>query len=173
MQLLNYTVAAFFSAVEIFSPQDSLPACAFDSKSSLHSYSLMSRSVAISVCHGGGPMPVMGDDGHKDLIKSMTERVPKILGLGTSGAPRAIVLITAHWSQRRPTISNAKKHKLFYDYSGFPSETYNLKYEAPGSPEVAAEVYEVLEKAGLSPEMDSDRGLFFQRLLKARRRVAD
>lgn len=101
----------------------------------------------------------MGDPGHAELIKSMTERVPKILGLGTSNAPRAIVLVTAHWNERRPTISNASKHKLFYDYYGFPPEAYKVKYDAPGSPEVAKEVYDLLEKAGLQPEMDSERGM--------------
>jgi len=103
-------------------------------------------------------MPLMGDPGHVNLIKSMTERVPKILGLGTANAPRAIVLVTAHWDEKKPTISNGSKHKLFYDYYGFPPETYKLKYDAPGSPEVAKEVYDLLEKAGLSPEMDSERG---------------
>jgi aromatic ring-opening dioxygenase catalytic subunit (LigB family) len=49
---------------------------------------------------------------------------------------------------------------LYYDYGGFPPETYKLKYDAPGSPEVAAEVYEALEKAGLQPEMDGERGAF-------------
>jgi aromatic ring-opening dioxygenase catalytic subunit (LigB family) len=121
----------------------------------------MPRAPAISVCHGGGPMPIMNDPGHAALIKSMTTKVPQVLGLGTASAPRAIVLITAHWSERRPTISNAKKHNLYYDYYGFPSETYKLKYEAPGSPEVAGEVYEALQKAGLNPEMDSERGTSF------------
>lgn len=103
-------------------------------------------------------MPIMSDPSHKDLIKSMSKRVPEILKLGTPDAPRAIVLVTAHWSERRPTISNEKKHELYYDYSGFPAETYKLKYEAPGSPEVAEEVYEVLKGAGMNPQMDSERG---------------
>ncbi|TVY14063.1 Extradiol ring-cleavage dioxygenase [Lachnellula arida] len=118
----------------------------------------MPRAPVFAVCHGGGPMPVMNDPGHYELIKSMTTKVPSVLGLGTPSAPRAIVLVTAHWSERRPTISNGKNHKLYYDYGGFPAETYKLKYDAPGSPEVAGEVYELLEKAGMSPEMDSERG---------------
>jgi aromatic ring-opening dioxygenase catalytic subunit (LigB family) len=103
-------------------------------------------------------MPVINDPGHAELIKSMSTKLPSVLGLGTSSAPRAIILVTAHWTKRRPTISNGKKHKLYYDYSGFPPETYRLKYDAPGSPEVAAQVYEALEKAGLQPEMDGERG---------------
>ncbi len=119
---------------------------------------MATRAPVISVCHGGGPLPVMGDPDHKALIKSMSERVPKILGLGTPQAPRAIVLVTAHWSERRPTISNADKHKLYYDYGGFPPESYKLEYPAPGSPSVAQEVHDVLAKAGLSPQMDGKRG---------------
>lgn len=101
---------------------------------------------------------MMGDPGHANLIKFMTEKVPHILGLGTEAAPRAIVLVTAHWSEGRPTISSARKHKLYYDYGGFPPEAYKLKYDAPGSPEVAKEVYGLLEGAGFTPEMNEERG---------------
>jgi len=103
-------------------------------------------------------MPILNDPGHASLIKSMSTTVPKILGLGTATAPRAIVLVTAHWSQRPPTISNGEKHKLYYDYGGFPPETYKLKYDAPGSPEVAQEVYNALKAGGFTPKMDSERG---------------
>ncbi|TGO55960.1 hypothetical protein BCON_0084g00280 [Botryotinia convoluta] len=116
----------------------------------------------ISVCHGGGPMPVMNDPGHAELIKSMSTRVPEILGISpntsTSNPPKAIVLVTAHWTETRPHISSAQHHDLYYDYSGFPSETYKLKYPAPGSPEVAKEVFELLDGAGLKPVLDEKRG---------------
>jgi aromatic ring-opening dioxygenase catalytic subunit (LigB family) len=107
-------------------------------------------------------MPLMGDPGHAAMVKSLTTKVPKILGLGTSNAPRAIVLVTAHWSETRPSISNASKHQLYYDYGGFPPETYRLKYDAPGSPEVAKEVYDALDKAGMKPRMDEKRGTYAQ-----------
>ena len=89
----------------------------------------------------------------------MSERVPAILRLGTSEAPRAIILITAHWSQQKPTISNGETHKLLYDYGGMPREAYQLKYEAPGSPQVAREVYDLLTKAGFDPALNSRRGM--------------
>jgi len=104
-------------------------------------------------------MPILNDPDHASLIKSMSQTVPKILGLGTATAPRAIVLITAHWRERNPTISNGDKHKLYYDYGGFPPEAYKLKYDAPGSPEVAQEVYNVLKAGGFTPKMDSERGM--------------
>jgi aromatic ring-opening dioxygenase catalytic subunit (LigB family) len=104
-------------------------------------------------------MPILGDPGHKDIIRSLKTRVPDILKLNNlEERPRAIVIVTAHWSEKNPTISNGKKHKLYYDYGGFPPESYKLKYDAPGSPEVAKEVGEVFAKAGLKPEYDEDRG---------------
>lgn len=103
-------------------------------------------------------MPVLGDPGHAQIIKSLKERVPRILGLGTSDAPKAIVVVTAHWSEAQPTISSAPSHPLYYDYGGFPAESYQLKYPAPGSPEVAEDVKRVLEEAGFQPRLDARRG---------------
>lgn len=118
----------------------------------------MTRGAVISLSHGGGPMPVLGDPGHKDIVRSLKKRVPEILRLSGEDRPRAIVVVTAHWSETHPTISNGKKHKLYYDYGGFPPESYKLKYDAPGSPEVAKEVGDALFKAGLKPKYDEDRG---------------
>lgn len=105
-------------------------------------------------------MPVLGDEGHKDIVYSLTKRVPKLLRLGTPDAPRAILVITAHWSTSTPCVSSGAAHQLYYDYGGFPSAAYKLKYDAPGSPEVANEVKEVLANAGLKPVLDSKRGQF-------------
>ncbi|KXJ85700.1 Extradiol ring-cleavage dioxygenase, class III enzyme, subunit B [Microdochium bolleyi] len=119
----------------------------------------MGRAAAICISHGGGPMPVLGDPGHKHLVASMKNRVPKVLKLGTPEAPRAIVVVTAHWSTKHPTVSSGAKHSLYYDYGGFPAEAYKLKYDAPGSPEVAEEVQAALTKAGFAKTtLDSERG---------------
>lgn len=103
-------------------------------------------------------MPVLGDPSHKDIVYSLKNRVPKILKLNTPEAPRAIVVVTAHWSTRTPTISSAPSHQLYYDYGGFPPESYRLKYPAPGSPEIAQEVHAALSREGLSPVLDAKRG---------------
>ncbi|KAK2027818.1 Extradiol aromatic ring-opening dioxygenase [Colletotrichum zoysiae] len=118
----------------------------------------MARGAVVCIAHGGGPMPVLGDPGHAAINASLKNRVPKMLKLNTPEAPRAIVVVTAHWSEARPTISSGERHDLYYDYYGFPNEAYSLKYPAPGSPTVAQEVKKALEKEGLSPVMDSRRG---------------
>ncbi|KAF2715778.1 extradiol ring-cleavage dioxygenase [Pleomassaria siparia CBS 279.74] len=112
----------------------------------------------ISISHGGGPMPVMGDPSQAAIAHSLRTKVPEILKLGTPEQPRAIVLVTAHWTTDVPTISSAEKHELLYDYYGFPPECYKFKYDAPGSPEVAGLVKTALDGAGFGARQDLFRG---------------
>ncbi|KZM20367.1 uncharacterized protein EKO05_0006925 [Ascochyta rabiei] len=112
----------------------------------------------VSISHGGGPMPLLGDPSHAGIIKSLQNRVPKILKLGTSEQPKAIVLVTAHWSTDKVTISSGPRHELLYDYYGFPDEAYKFTHNAPGSPEVANEVEKALKEAGIECAKDAQRG---------------
>ncbi|CAG8983289.1 hypothetical protein HYALB_00002726 [Hymenoscyphus albidus] len=153
MQLHNRTSAAFLSAARLFQQPLSL-----FSSNQTSSSTTMTRAPVIAVCHGGGPMPLLGDPGHANLIESMSTKVPETLQLGTPNAPKAIVLVTAHWTTRTPKISSAKTHELYYDYGGFPPESYRLRYDAPGSPEVAKQVFDLLQAAGFTPSMDEERG---------------
>ena len=118
----------------------------------------MPRGACIALSHGGGPLPLLGDPAHANIVHSLKSRVPKLLRLGTDGAPRAILLVTAHWSEGRPTISSARTHSLLYDYRGFPPESYKIKYNAPGGPEVAREVESAFQNAGLEPQLNEKRG---------------
>lgn len=111
----------------------------------------------ISLSHGGGPLPLLGDPAHAAITKSLKTKVPKILKLGTPEAPKAIVLVTAHWSTRSVTVSSGSKHELLYDYYGFPPESYAIKYDAPGSPEVAEQLAQALKEAGIECEKDGER----------------
>ncbi|TQV94616.1 hypothetical protein V2A60_005642 [Cordyceps javanica] len=114
----------------------------------------------IALSHGGGPMPLLDDPGHKSIISSLRNRVPEILRLASpEERPRAIVLVTAHWTAPRgPVISSGAAPPLLYDYYGFPAETYSVRYPAPGAPEVAAQVAAAMRREGLSPELDAARG---------------
>lgn len=129
-------------------------------KSASSTSSTMPRGAVVSISHGGGPLPVLGDPSHANLARSLREKAPKILKLNTPEAPRAIVVVTAHWSTKHPTVSTGASHPLLYDYGGFPAEAYELKYPAPGSPEVAHEVKAALDAAGFETKEDAKRGAF-------------
>ncbi|KAI4614710.1 uncharacterized protein J4E87_009305 [Alternaria ethzedia] len=124
---------------------------------SSYSSNMTRPAPVISLSHGGGPMPLLGDPSHAAITKSLKTKVPKILKLGTPEAPKAIVLVTAHWSTSKVTVSSGSKHELLYDYYGFPPESYEIKHDAPGSPEVAEQVAQALKDAGIECEKDDKR----------------
>jgi len=72
--------------------------------------------------------------------------------------PAAILVISAHWETPRPTLTASTSPPLIYDYYGFPAHTYELDYPAPGAPDLAARCFELLEKKGIAPGLDPDRG---------------
>lgn len=110
------------------------------------------RNQAVFISHGGGPLPLLNDPGHSELIESLTsiaQSLPK---------PKAVVLVSAHWEEHTPTITANASPNLIYDYYGFPSESYAIDYPAPGHPELAKAVSHTLFKAGLDPALSQTRG---------------
>lgn len=72
--------------------------------------------------------------------------------------PRAILAISAHWEAAVPTVSSAARPPMLYDYHGFPPETYQIEWPAPGDPALAARVRALLDAAGLTNAEDTARG---------------
>lgn len=72
--------------------------------------------------------------------------------------PRAILIVSAHWEQRPVALGATTTVPLVYDFSGFPPRFYQVKYPAPGAPELAARVKALLAVRGVAAA-SSDRGL--------------
>ncbi len=73
--------------------------------------------------------------------------------------PRAVLVVSAHWEAETASVNASSAPGLLYDYYGFPASTYRLAYPAPGSPEVAARVQDLLEASGLPVAIERERGL--------------
>jgi aromatic ring-opening dioxygenase catalytic subunit (LigB family) len=73
-------------------------------------------------------------------------------------APRAILLVSAHWETDGFAFTGAERPELIYDYYGFPPHTYELTYPAPGDPGLATRAAELLRGAGLKAGVDATRG---------------
>ncbi|MBW4936119.1 DODA-type extradiol aromatic ring-opening family dioxygenase [Marinobacter sp. F4206] len=104
------------------------------------------------ISHGGGPMPLLGDPGHRELVDHLID-----LG-GMLKKPSAILVISAHWEEPVPTITAGASPPLIYDYYGFPPEAYEIQYPCPGEPALASQVYQALNKAGIPSRLDAQRG---------------
>jgi len=102
--------------------------------------------------HGGGPLPLIGDPGHADLIRFLGGYSASI------DKPDAIIVISAHWEEAEIAITASPAPPLLFDYYGFPPETYEYQYPAPGHPQLAARVQDLLGKAGIESRLDVERG---------------
>ena len=74
-------------------------------------------------------------------------------------SPKAIVVVSAHWEAPVFTVNAQSDPELLYDYAGFPEHTYRLTWPAPGSPELAARIRELLSAVGIAHAEDNQRGL--------------
>jgi aromatic ring-opening dioxygenase catalytic subunit (LigB family) len=111
------------------------------------------RFPAVFVNHGGGPMPLLGKQ--PALVQNMKDIVKKHL---PQRMPKAVVVLSAHWESNPIEITSAAKPPLVFDYYGFPPETYKYEYPAPGSPDLAQRIHEMLKKEGITSKLKKDRG---------------
>jgi aromatic ring-opening dioxygenase catalytic subunit (LigB family) len=116
------------------------------------------RMPAIYLPHGGGPWPFVetpfGDPAELAALATY------LRGLGTAPAerPEAVLVISAHWEERVPTVMTSAHPPMLYDYYGFPPAAYELTWPAPGEPALAARVRALLEQAGFETAADPERG---------------
>ncbi len=81
------------------------------------------------------------------------------LGRISAGLPKpeSILLVSAHWDTPQPEVSGALKPPTIHDFYGFPEPLYQLTYPAPGAPQLAKRVSELLA-AQWSARIDPARG---------------
>jgi aromatic ring-opening dioxygenase catalytic subunit (LigB family) len=108
------------------------------------------------ISHGGGPWPWMKEQlgGAYDRLEAALAHMPAEIG----AAPRAVLMLSAHWEAPEFTVQTSAAPSMVYDYTGFPDATYRITYPAPGSPAVAARVGELLRANGIAVHEDAARG---------------
>lgn len=73
--------------------------------------------------------------------------------------PSSVLVISAHWEEAPLTIGATDPVPLVYDFWGFPQRYYEVTYEAPGAPELAASVRALLKSPENPLHEDPSRGL--------------
>ena len=61
--------------------------------------------------------------------------------------PAALVVATAHWEADPVRVTASAAPDLVYDYQGLPPETYEITWPAPGAPDLAERVRDLLGDA--------------------------
>jgi len=115
----------------------------------------MIRMPTFFISHGGGPWPWLPDMRKMlaNLERSLAD-IPRQL----PEQPKAILMVSGHWEQADFAVMASPHPPMVYDYYGFPPFTYEIKYEAPGAPELARRTAELIAAAGLPTHLDTVQG---------------
>ena len=106
------------------------------------------RMPVIFAAHGA---PILLDDaGWMSELASWADAMPK---------PKSILMVSAHWEQRPTTLGAVRTVPLVYDFYGFPERYYQTEYPAPGAPDLAARVRDLLRDKHIASTDDPARGL--------------
>lgn len=95
---------------------------------------------------GHGAPPLLEDEGWMAELRSWAEQLPR---------PKRILIVSAHWQSVPVTLSSTRGAPLVYDFYGFPAHYYRMTYEAPGAPDLAADVRALL--SGDEPVLELER----------------
>ena len=98
----------------------------------------------------GSPMMALAECAATQFFKTLGAELPR---------PRAILAVSAHWDTAQPAASISMQPETIHDFYGFPAPLYELRYPAPGAPDVAWRVAELIDNAGFGPTALGERGL--------------
>jgi 4,5-DOPA dioxygenase extradiol len=98
---------------------------------------MTARMPAVFFGHGN-PLNALLGNSYTEGWAAIGQRMPK---------PRAVLSVSAHWYLPGTLVTAMPAPRTIHDFGGFPRELYEVKYAAPGSPELASRVQELLAPA--------------------------
>lgn len=96
----------------------------------------------------GSPMLALQPGASGPALQRLAAELPR---------PKAIVVVSAHWESQELLVSGSQAPETWHDFGGFPRELFAVQYPAPGDPQLAAEIVELLHTDGLNAHIDERR----------------
>ena len=96
----------------------------------------------------GSPMLALQPGASGPALARLAAQLPR---------PRAIVIVSAHWESDELLVSANPHPDTWHDFGGFPKALFEVQYPAPGDPQLAVEVVDLLKAADLPARIDAKR----------------
>lgn len=96
----------------------------------------------------GNPMNAVSKNAYTEGWVSIGKSIPR---------PKAVLAVSAHWYIPACAVTANLMPRTIHDFGGFPRKLYQVEYPAPGSPELARHVRDLI--APVSVRLDESWGL--------------